>query len=58
MSEVSATTTIDRSAATTSHTTNSGVASSRLPKPSLQIERAKKAGTSWLSKLRLNSKKS
>ena len=62
VSEASVATTIERSSALISgapNTTQTNASnSSRLPKLSPQFERAKKAGTSWLSKLRLNHRRS
>jgi hypothetical protein len=64
VSEASVATTIERSSAPMSSSGASTTAqtitpnSSRLPKLSPQFERTKKAGTSWLSKLRLNHRKS
>uniref|UniRef100_A0A914Y0I4 Uncharacterized protein n=1 Tax=Panagrolaimus superbus TaxID=310955 RepID=A0A914Y0I4_9BILA len=63
VSEASVATTIERSSAPMSSSAASTTAqtitpnSSRLPKLSPQFERTKKAGTSWLSKLRLNHRK-
>ena len=64
VSEASVATTIERStapisssaASTSAHTTTPN--SSRLPKLSPQFERAKKAGSNWLSKLRINHRRS
>jgi len=57
ISEASVTTTIERvsSGVSTSATTTPN--SSKLPKFSPQLDRAKKTGVSWLNKLRLNYKK-
>uniref|UniRef100_A0AC34F4G3 Uncharacterized protein n=1 Tax=Panagrolaimus sp. ES5 TaxID=591445 RepID=A0AC34F4G3_9BILA len=63
VSEASVATTIERSSAPMSSSAASTTAqtitpnSSRLPKLSPQFERTKKAGNSWLSKLRLNHRK-